>query len=210
MDKTPVDWRFLASDLLWPGVSALVMLVVLAGTIWFHGEQRRAFADYSVNQDAMHENYDALVTRRRILERYHNRYDAYRSTGFVGQESRLEWADTVRDAVSQLDVPNVSYSVEPQREVVPPVTFRNADPDLKIYVSRIALEVGMVHELDFLRLFDALKGEVPGLMKVDRCKVSRLVDVASKTTIDANMTASCSMMLFSVITSDINQSGSGS
>ncbi|MGI9262979.1 MAG: hypothetical protein ACR2QR_13125, partial [Woeseiaceae bacterium] len=81
MNKTPVDWRYLAEDLLWPGVSALLMLAVLAASLWFHSAQERAFADYSVNQDTMHENYDALVTRRKILERYHNRYDGYRASG---------------------------------------------------------------------------------------------------------------------------------
>lgn len=209
MNRDSVDWRYLAEDMLWPGVSALVMLAVLGASIWFHAAQKEAYAEFSVNQDAMHSNYDELVTRRRILERYHQRYDEYRKSGFVGYESRLDWADTIRAAVSQLDVPSVSYSLEPQLEVIAPVVSSSSDPDLTIYVSKIDLEIGMVHELDFLRFFDRLAAEVPGLMKVDRCKMTRLVDVRERTTIDANISATCSMMLFSAITSDIDAMEAG-
>lgn len=211
MNKTSIDWRYLGQDMLWPGLSALVMSLVLAATLWFHSAQEKAYAQYSVNQDAMHDSYDALVARRRILERYHKRYDEYRLTGFVGQESRLEWVDTIHSSVAQLDVPHVAYAIEPQLEVIAPVMSSHAaDADIKIYVSRIALEIGMVHELDFVRFFERLRSEVPGLMKVDKCKMDRIVDISEKTTIDANISANCSLMLFSVITSDIDASGAGS
>ena len=209
MNKPSIDWRYLAEDLLWPGVSLLVTLSVLVATMWFHSKQEKAYAQYSVNQVAIHDSYDDLVTRRKILERYHNRYDDYRESGFVGHENRLQWADTIRNAVERLDMPHVSYSLEPQLPVIAPVVNGNGDADMTIHVSRISLELGMVHELDLLRFFEQLAADVPGLMKIDNCKMSRLVDVRERTTIDANLSANCSMMLFSAITADIDTVAAG-
>ena len=209
MNKPAIDWHYLGHDLKWPGLSAAAMAIVLAATLMFHGAQQAAYATYTVNQDAVHDSYDALIQRRRILERYHYRYDDYRSSGFVGHESRLEWADTIRAAVSQLDVPQVSYTLEPQLEVIAPVASNHVDPNLKIYASRIALEIGIVHELDFLRFFEKLRAEIPGILKVDRCNMSRTGDAGGKATTDVNISVDCALMLYSVITSDTDAAGAG-
>jgi len=204
MKPARFDWDYLLEDTIWPGVSLLAAIAVLGIGYWYHDKQQSIYETYSLNHEAIHDDYDALVYRRRLLDRYHRRYQEFQSLGFVGRESRLDWIETIRSAARGLDLPNVAYSLEPQREVIRPVQSGSSDAEIQIYLSRIEIDLGLVHELDLLRFFDRLELEAPGLMKIDRCSMSRQGLAGQELVADTNIIASCSLMIFSVITSDIN------
>lgn len=203
MKQTKLDWAYLGHGTLLPTLSLIVAAILLAFSAWYHNAQLHKHEVYSANQNAISDDYDALVYRRRLLDRYHRRYQELRDLGFVGKERRLDWIETIRSAAKDLDLPNVSYSLEPQREVVRPVDSASSTAEIQIYLSQVELELGLLHELDMLRFFDRLEAEAPGLMKVDRCDLSRQQGAAEKLTADINIVADCSLSMFSVITSDI-------
>ncbi|MGI9205890.1 MAG: hypothetical protein ACR2Q3_17880 [Woeseiaceae bacterium] len=204
MKSNRLDWRFLGKGTLVPGVSLLIAAIVFAASAWFHGSQARAYEVFSANREAISEDYDELVYRRRLLDRYHRRYRELQELGFVGHERRLDWIETIRAAAKSLDLPNVAYSLEPQLEVIRPVASASPNAEIQIYLSRLELELGLVHELDLLRFFDRLEQEAPGLMQVDQCELIRQPGAARKLSADTNIAANCSMKMFSVITSDIS------
>lgn len=203
MKPAKKDWIFLRAHTLVPGASLLVAIVILGVSFWYHGEQKRVFDSFSSNQEMMYQNYDQLIHRRRLLDRYYRRYQELQESGFVGQESRLDWIETIRSTAKRLDLPNVAYSVEPQREVLRPVESASSTAQIQIYLSRVQFELGLVHELDLLRFFRRLEEEAPGLMKVDRCSLARQLGPDTELVAESNIVATCSMALFSVITSDI-------
>lgn len=186
----------------------MLVAIVLAGTsAWYYGKQESLYEIYSSNQEAIHEDYDALIYRRRLIEQYYNRYREFQELGFVGRESRLDWIETIRLAAKGLDLPNVSYSLEPQLEVIKPVETASPDAEIQIYLSKLELEIGLVHELDLLRFFQRLESEAPGIMKVDQCDIARQQGSEQKLVAETNLVASCSLMMFSVVTSDIVPAG---
>lgn len=204
MRSASFDWDYLLEDTIWPGVSLLAALAVLLVGNWYHDQQQLIHETYSLNHEAIHDDYDELVYRRRLLDRYYRRYNEFQSLGFVGRENRLDWIETIRTAATGLDLPNVAYSLEPQLEAIRPIQSPSADAQIQIFVSRLEVELGLVHELDLLRFFDRLELEAPGLMKVDRCDMSRQSLAGQDLVADTNILASCSLMIFSVITSDIS------
>ena len=203
MKSAEFDWQFLFKDTFWPCVSLLVAAVVLGIGAWFHSKQQRIHETHSINQVAIHEEYDELVYRRRLLERYYRRYNELQLVGFVGKESRLDWIETIRLAATGFDLPNVSYSLEPQVQVIKPINPQSSDTEIQVFLSRLEIELGLVHELDLLRFFDRLEEEAPGLMKIDRCTMARQGLGTQGLVADTNILASCSLMIFSVMTSDI-------
>lgn len=203
MKPARFDWKYLGDGVLLPGISLLAAAIIFAASAWYHGKQKSLYEIYSTNQEAIHEDYDALVYRRRLIDRYYRRYREFQELGFVGRERRLDWIETIRSAAKGLDLPNVAYSLEPQLEVVRPVESASPNAEIQIYLSRLELELGLVHELDLLRFFDRLEQEAPGLMKVDKCSLARQGELADRLVAETNILASCSMMMFSVITSDI-------
>jgi len=203
MRPARIDWNYLLEDLFWPGVSLLAATVIFGIGIWYQDKQERIYETHSIHQEAIHEEYDELVYRRRLLERYYRRYNEFQLLGFVGRESRLDWIETIRLAARGFDLPNVSYSLEPQLQVIRPIDAASSDAEIQVFLSRLEIELGLVHELDLLRFFDRLEREAPGLMKVDRCSMSRQDSGTRELVADTNIIARCSLMIFSVITSDI-------
>ena len=203
MKLSDFDWRYALRHTLLPAATAAVALAVLGFSVWLHGAQRSLFTEINVNQGAMHEDYDALVQRRRLVDRYHRRYERFNDLGFVGEESRLDWVETLRQSSTDLTLPRVSYAIEPQLQVIAPVESIMAGEDIQIHLSRLQLEVGLVHELDLLRLIDEVQRNAPGLIKVDRCSLAWQAEISEKLTVGANILANCSILIFSVVTSDV-------
>lgn len=197
------DWKFVRRYTLIPASSALVMALTLGASIWYHGEQKELHTQISVNQDAMHEDYDSLVYRRRLVDRYHRRYETFYELGFVGEESRLEWIETLRETSLDLTLPHVSFAIEPQLQVIAPVESILAGEDIQIHLSRLQLEVGLLHEIDLLRFFDELQRNAPGLIKVDSCTMTWQGDSEQRLVVGANILADCSLQIYSVVTSDV-------
>jgi hypothetical protein len=203
MNLSDLDWRYILRHTLLPAATAIVAALVLGASIWWHAERQVQYAQITANQGAMHEDYDALVHRRRLVDRYHRRYELFYEVGFVGEESRLEWVETLRETTVDLTLPRVSYAIEPQLQVVAPVQAIMAGEDIQIHVSRLQLEAGLVHEIDLLRFVDEVQRNAPGLIKVDRCSLEWQAEDAQTISVGANILANCSISIFSVVTSDV-------
>lgn len=207
MKRSDLDWGYIRRYTTLPLITAVVAALALFAGIWLHAEKRELYAQISVNQDVLHQDYDDLVFRRRLVDRYHRRYEQFNEVGFVGRESRLDWIETMRETSTDLTLPRVSYAMEPQLKVVAPVQSILAGEDIQIYLSRLQLEMGLVHEIDLLRFFDELQQKAPGLIKVDRCDLTWQAESAAKAAVGANILADCSILIFSVVTSDVGSAG---
>jgi len=203
MSRFSLDWRFLLRHTLLPAATAGVAIILLGSSIWFRGEQSLLLEQVSANQAAVHRDYEALVYRRRLVERYHRRYESFRELGFIGLESRLDWVETLRKTSVALTLPHVSYAIEPQLQVVAPVESIMAGEDIQIHLSRLSLEAGLVHEFDLLRFVDELQRNARGLIKIDSCDMTWQGERGRSLSVGANILAKCSIHIFSVITSDV-------
>ncbi|NOX67757.1 MAG: hypothetical protein GXP15_01085 [Gammaproteobacteria bacterium] len=203
MKMVDVDWRYLLKDTLWPASTALVAIVVLAASFWFVDTEQQRYAQFSSNRAAVNNDYDELIYRQRLVNRYLRRYEYFQKQGFVGSESRLDWIESLRIIAKELGLPHVTYALQPQRGVIAPVGGPGHVDDIKISQSTLELEIGLIHELDLLRFVDKLQSEVPGLIKVERCTMTRESELAELSTIHPNIVASCSIVVFSVTTPDV-------
>jgi hypothetical protein len=153
----------------------------------------------------MHEDYDALVDQKRLVNRYYRSYQRFHELGFIGKENRLDWVESMRQASESLGLSTMSYSLEPQRAVAAPIRSSLGGEDIQIHVSRLRLEMGLIHELDLLRFFDKLQSLAPGLIKVDECDLTLTGDGDGRAG-EENLSAICTIQIYSAITSDV---GSG-
>lgn len=208
MTRSDFDWPFVRQNTLIPTLTALIAVVACTAAYWMHTAQVERFSQLRVNRAAIHEDYDALIYRRRLVDLYHRRYLQFHDLGFVGRESRLDWVETLRTTTNELTLPRVAYAIEPQLKATAPVQSVMSGEDIQIYLSKLQLEMGLVHELDLLRFFDELQGKAPGLIKVDGCNLNFQVDKDYRMRAGANIQASCAIKIFSVITSDVGTGAS--
>ena len=207
MARPEFDWRFVRRHTFVPVLSMLFAAAILTVAIWLHARQELLHSQFSVNQNALHEDYDELVYRRRLVDRYFRRYQSFNELGFVGKESRLDWIETLRAATNDLTLPRISYAIEPQLQAVAPIQSIATDGNAQIHVSRLQLEMGLVHEMDLLRFIDELQKKAPGLISVDHCELDWQGERTTEVTVGTNILASCSILIFSVITSDVDNPG---
>lgn len=203
MKRFEFDWRYIRRRTLVPFVSALIAAGVLTAAVAINAEKRAMYDELGINQSAVQQDYNALVLRRRLVDRYHARYKQFHSLGFVGHESRLDWIETLRQATGDLTLPRISYAIAPQLDVVAPVQSILAGEDIAVNVSRLDLEMGLVHELDLVRFIDELQQEAPGLIRIPRCGLVWQHEPDTPLQAGTNIQASCSVEIFSVITSDV-------
>ena len=205
MKPADLDFDYVRRYTLRPVLSLLVAAAALAVSLWLHAEQSQSYSQFIANQDAVHEDYNSLVYQRRLVDRYHRRYQRFHDLGFIGRESRLDWIETLRTTAESLDLPHVTYAIEPQRAVAAPVDSVIDVDDIQIRVSRAQLEMGLLHEMDLLRFFDELQARAPGLIKVDDCALTWLAETGGSSGSNANLSAVCAIQIFSVITSDVGR-----
>lgn len=205
MTKFEFDWPYIRRHTLRPALSALAAVLLVVAAAWLHDKQERQFSELSANHNAVHEDYDALVHQRRLVDRYHRRYQRFHNQGFIGHESRLDWVETLRTTTTGLTLPRLTYSIEPQLQVIPPVQSTLGGDAIQLRASKVQLEMGLLHELDLLRFFDELQANAPGLIKVDACELAWQAEAGGSVANDVNLSATCAIQLFSVITSDVSR-----
>lgn len=201
MDRSDFDWTYVRRHTLVPSACAVVAVLSLCFAYWLQANHQRLYAELHATHDVVDKDYDALVKQRQLVDRYHRQYQRFHELGFIGRESRLDWVETLRTTAEALSIPRLGYSIDPQLGVVAPVTSMLAGDKFDIRVSLLQLEMGLVHEVDLLRFFDALQKQAPGLIRVDRCSLEYVGDVDIVAA--ENLTASCAVQIFSVITSDV-------
>lgn len=204
MNGLDIDFVYVRRYTLRPVLSALVAVIALVAATWIHGIRVEEFSQFAANHETVHDDYDALVFQRRLVERYHKRYERYHELGFIGRESRLDWIETLRTTAETLELPHVSYAIEPQLAALAPVGSVVDVGNIQVHVSRAQLEMGLIHELDLLRFFDELQAAAPGLIRVDDCALTWLADTQPASPAEPNLSAMCSVKIFSVITPDTN------
>jgi hypothetical protein len=203
MKQFEMDWQFVLRHSMRPALCAAAAILALSVAVWLHSAEHARYVQLTTNHAVMHEDYDVLVNQKRVVRRYHRSYQRFHELGFIGRESRLDWVESMRIVSASLALPTLNYSIEPQLAVAAPMLASNGGEDIQIRVSRLQLEMGLIHELDLLRFFDELQRQAPGLIKVDQCDLERIADggVAD----EANLTANCAVQIYSVITTDVSR-----
>lgn len=197
------DWRFVGRRTAVPLVSAIIAAAVLTVAMHHNTARHAMYDELGINQSVVQQDYNELILRRRLVDRYHARYQQFHELGFVGQESRLDWIETLRHATDDLTLPRLSYAIAPQLDVVAPVQSILAGDDIAINVSRLDLEMALVHELDLVRFIDELQQEAPGLIRIPQCGLVWQNEAGDALRATTNIQASCAVEIFSVITSDV-------
>ena len=202
-----VDWKYVFRRTMVPFICLAVSVAALVAGLYLEEGQVRRLEQLTANQSSVHRDYAALVERRRIVDRYHRRYRQFAEVGFVGLERRLDWIETLYASTGELTLPRVSYLIEPQLTAVAPVQAIRASGDVSIHVSRVELEMSLVHELDLLRFVDELQQKAPGLMSVESCDLEWRGRLDEPLSAEPNIDVICELAVYSAITADVELGG---
>jgi hypothetical protein len=135
---------------------------------------------------------------KELISHYLAAYQQLARAGFVGEEQRITWLDTLRAANEEARIFGVEYDLSAQRPYVYAAEFNAGQ--LLLQESVMHLRFGMLHEDDLSRFLEALARRGGGYFTVDDCTVRRLknADAVSLSQVEANLSADCNLRWLTV------------
>ena len=184
------DLKMLRTPLIIFG-AALILLTLLVS----YAENRKNAAELALQtqQGQLSQARQRFLTsgqEKEMITTYLPIYQRMISDGFIGEERRIEWVDSLRNIHTQSKLFTINYSIGLQEEYKP--TFALNAGTFKLYRSVMKLELAMLHEGDLLTLIDALDAQQTAPFILRQCEITRLT-VAKTNTLTPNMLGSCEL-----------------
>jgi hypothetical protein len=171
------DLRALSRPLI---VLAVVAALSAAAVAYSGRAVKKAQVQVKTEESAFIEARDRVRQsgqEKEVIEQYVGPYRQLERTGIVGDEQRISWIEALRAANQEADLYGVEYEVGPQ-QVYSFVNEVKAGT-LSVRQSTMKLHLGLLHEGDLFRFFQALAAQKVGRFSVNQCNLSRLpVDLA--------------------------------
>ncbi len=123
-------------------------------------------------------------------------YQALAARGTVGEEKRLDWVDTITAIKNERRLFNISYSMEPQKALDYPGFTAGGGVDFM--VSRMKLEIQLLHEEDLLNFIDDLARRGRAYVAVRSCNVQRTERGGGGTTLAPRLQAACVLDMITI------------
>ena len=195
MMKPDPDWSFLRQGMLLPAVCLLVGTALWGTTTVYRTRVADALVAERQELASIEQERKELISRREAREKFSAIYRQLAASGIVGPDQRLQWVQALRNSTANLGLPYLRYSTGPQEVFEAP--YLMAGLSAPVFNSPMDLQLGLVHEVDLLRLLDKL-AESPGLFHVRSCTLERLERSSPPESNQANLTGSCELAWFSI------------
>jgi len=125
-------------------------------------------------------------------------YERMRRSGMVGEQNRLDWIESIARIKNERKLFEIKYAIEPQRPLDYPGIVATGAADF--VVSRMRLEMALLHEEDLLDFLADLQGTGRAYVSVRRCTVTRIErgSAPTATALQPRLRAECQVDLVSV------------
>jgi hypothetical protein len=189
MSLSPQDWHKLRFPIIGLGAA-----LVLVGALVSFADQYR-----TKNELALQTQQNLLNQARQKLQssglekdtimQYLPTYNELLASGFIGEERRIEWIETLRQIHAQHKLFSIDYSIGLQESYKP--SFLPNLGNFRLNRSVMSLKLDMLHEGDILALIDGLREQTTPFIVRD-CEISRPIGaVVNAKNVAANMQANC-------------------
>jgi hypothetical protein len=155
-------------------VLLLVMVTLVAGVLGGYAYRiaetgRAAAARQQQARDAARLRYQRSGEERDLLTRYTPEYRALADDGFIGNERRAGWIDSLRLANDVTGLSGVQYRIGAQMPYHLPQL-----PEAVLRQSPMTIGLQLLHEGDLMRFLHALAAGRAGVFTLNECTLERL------------------------------------
>lgn len=189
MSISSQDWRKLRNPIL-----TLGMALVLVGLLITFADQYRQKNELALQtqQNLLNEarqKYQSSGLEKETITQYLPVYNNLLASGFIGEEQRIEWIESLRKIHAQYKLFSIDYSIGLQEDYKP--SFLPNLGNFKLNRSVMKLNLDMLHEGDLLALLDGLQEQTTPFIVRD-CEITRPIGAVINTkNISANLKAAC-------------------
>lgn len=168
------------------------VLIVCTLLLWFSfsqlSKQEQMMENTQSDMDYAEEEIGRLNNLVSLFENFNSDYKKYETKGFLNEEQRLSWIETLEKTAGQLRLDNLRYEINPRQTL--PNESNGLPANITLFESKLTLESGLVHEGDLIQLISNLSKLKSGLFVVDNCKIQRMGTTMLAS--NSNFNAKCS------------------
>jgi hypothetical protein len=189
MTLTPKDWSKLRLPLLGLGGAFVIVGLLVSVADQYRTTNEEAFqAQQNLLNLARHKLQSSGLEKETIIQ-YLPIYNELITKGFVGEERRIEWIETLRQIHVNNKLFNIDYSIGLQENYKP--SFIPSMGPFILHRSTMKLELDMLHEVDLLSLLEGLHEQSTPFI-VRECEIKRPIGAVVNTrNLTSNLKAVC-------------------
>ena len=185
-----------------PLIVLAITFVVAAGLVYFSVNVLDAARHVLVQREEQLRQARMRIQNageeKEMIARYLGSYQQLTRAGFVGDEQRINWLDSLRLANEQAGLFGVEYDISAQRPYAYASEFNTGQ--LVLHESLMRLKFRVLHEEDLPRFFNSLGRGSGGFFTIDQCVVRRLkvADADTSPKLEPNLAAECELRWLTV------------
>lgn len=196
MTLTREDLRRLAG----PIAAALAFVLIGGALIWSSGTAlRMAQGELGAAQGDRRQSSERLARiseeEREVKEKI-DIYQRLKQLNILGEERRLEWADSIARIRKERELLDLRYVVERQRLLT---SLPGKPANVEFYASTMKVELALLHEEDLLRFLGDLRQSGNAFYSVRRCALSRTGQAGSGVAIAPRLRGDCEIDLITIV-----------
>lgn len=182
-----------------PAALLAITLIAAAGAIYYTNTLREK-AQFTLRQQQT-QLREAQTRMQRsgdekaLIVQYVDKYRQLQQAGIIGDEQRINWLDSLRIANERTDLFGINYSVGVQQSY--PYAAELDPGQISLRQSVMKLEFRLLHEIDLLRFFQALRTRGGGLFHLDNCTMRR-TELTAAIRFQPNIAANCELAWITV------------
>ena len=183
-----------------PLLIAAVLVAAGVGLVYSAGEGLRgAQALLAVAQNERRQNTERLARIAEEEREVSQKIDVYKqlkSLNILGEERRLEWADSINRIRVQRELLDVRYRVERQKLVT---SAAGKPANVDFFASTMRVDLQLLHEEDLLRFLADLRASGNAFYSVKKCVLTRTGQGGGGPTMTPRLSAQCEIDLITII-----------
>ena len=185
-----------------PLAAAIVLFALGAGCLiasgYYLDEARTAQDSTRLTRVAAQERVLRVAEEEREIRDDLVYYEQMRQRGVVGEQSRLDWIESIARIKNDRKLFEIRYNFDAQRPLDYPGLVPTSAADF--VVSRLRLDMLLLHEGDLMNFLADLQAGIKAHVSVRNCTVARIERGAAPgaTTVQPRLRAECQVDLISL------------
>ncbi len=189
MSLTQQDWRKLRYPIIGLGAALILVGLLVSFADQYRAKNETALQTQQNMLNQARQKYQSSGLEKETIIQYLPKYNELLTSGFIGEERRIEWIETLRQIHAQHKLFSIDYSIGLQESYKP--SFLPNLGNFRLNRSVMSLKLDMLHEGDLLALLDGLHEQTTPFIVRD-CEIKRPIGAVVNTkNITSNMQANC-------------------
>ncbi|KAF0835949.1 hypothetical protein FNL37_2247 [Methylovorus glucosotrophus] len=190
MKLTRQDWSRLAYPLAGLALALIAAALLISFAYDRVTEAEQALQAQQQQLQQARSRYMASGQEKDTIVSFLPPYKALVEEGFIGEERRILWLDSIRNIHQQYKLFKITYAIGAQEPYTPP--FPVDTGSFKLNRSVMQLELPMLHEGDILTFLQALRQQQRSPIIIRECELTRLRAIMDAT-MTPNLIAKCEL-----------------